>query len=291
MNSTDKSPIVFVVLQYGAFRMTKKCVESVHKCMQGNYYILIVDNASPDDSLEQVKCAFDTDSRVVILESDVNLGFAKGNNIGIRYAMEKLHPEYIVMMNNDTELLQKDFQSKLELEYQKEHFDVLGPMILSGDGRYTSNPVRTEQWKKEEVQGLLDYDARYLGLMKYHFQGVYDKYRQWKYKGRKKKIDIEHTKRQINVELHGSFLVFSKDYLEKHIGLNDRTFMYCEEHILYQEIMNEGGKTVYTPDLMIYHAEDASTDERFPASRDKKKFYLKNHMESCKVLLDIVDKK
>ena len=294
MNDAEQMPISFVILQYGAFKMTQRCIESIHRCMNGNYNIIIVDNASPDDALAQVKHQYGNDPYVIVLESDKNLGFAKGNNIGIRYAKENLNPQYIVMLNNDTELLQRDFRKRLDDEYKKERFDVLGPMILTGDGRYTSNPVRTKKWERAEIQSLINYDARYLKLMKFHCQSIYDKYLELKNKNKKnkkKKAAVDCTKRQINVELHGSFLIFSKDYIEKHNGLIDKTFMYCEEHILYQQIMNEGGKTVYAPDLIIYHAEDASTNESFPESRSKKMFYLKNHMESCRVLLDVVEDK
>ncbi len=294
MNNAEQMPISFVILQYGAFSMTQRCIESIHRCMTGNYNIIVVDNASPDDALAQVKHQYGNDPCVIVLESDKNLGFAKGNNIGIRYAKENLNPQYIVMLNNDTELLQRDFRKRLDTEYQKERFDVLGPMILTGDGRYISNPVRTKKWERAEIQRMINYDARYLKLMKFHCQRIYDKYQELKKKNKKnkkKKTAFDCTKRQINVELHGSFLIFSKDYIEKHNGLTDKTFMYCEEHILYQKIMNEGGKTVYAPDLIIYHAEDASTNERFPQSRSKKMFYLKNHMESCRVLLDVVEDK
>lgn len=285
-----KKSYAFIILQYGAYEYTKKCIDSIYRYIQEPYRIIVVDNASRDDSYERLEKDFMSDEKVVILQAKKNLGFAKGNNLGFRYAKENFHPDYIILLNNDTELLNTQFCKVIEEEYNRSAFHVMGPLILTEDGRYTSNPVRTSPWREEEVKMLIKHDRLRLRLDKYNLLSVYRLAYIVKQmmKRKKPKTKIDSLSRQENVELHGSFLIFSRDYIREFDGLNEDTFMYCEEHILYQTLMKRGLKTVYNPQLMVYHAEDASTDKAFSESREKDRFLWENHRNSCKVLLDII---
>jgi len=69
----------------------------VNKSHYSNYVVVIVDNGSGDDSVSRISTAF---PNVPILQNDKNLGYSKGNNIGIRYAL-KNGAQYIVLLNND----------------------------------------------------------------------------------------------------------------------------------------------------------------------------------------------
>ncbi|MCD2346250.1 glycosyltransferase family 2 protein [Clostridium guangxiense] len=74
------------------------------KISYSNFKIIIVDNASTNNSLEKISSEL---NNTIILKSNHNLGFAGGNNIGIQYAL-KDGAQYILLLNNDT-LVQKDF--------------------------------------------------------------------------------------------------------------------------------------------------------------------------------------
>lgn len=294
MKLRDELKFVFVILQYGAHQMTFKCIESIYHCVHKNFHIVVVDNLSPDDSLKKLKDQYGKRKEITILESDENLGFARGNNLGFQYAKEKLHPDFIVLLNNDTELLSLDFIEQIEREYEESRFYVMGPMILTGDGKYISNPVRTKHWTEEEVRSYIKYDELFIKLTKSNIMPIYEFLKGLKARLRKKS-KLLHVKknsidRQINVELHGSFLIFSPDYIKEYDGLESRTFMYCEEHILYQQMMLAGHTTVYSPTLVIYHAEDASTNETHPKGKEKQLFYLTNHLNSSRILLELIRK-
>jgi len=95
----------------------KKSKDDVAECLKSiernayskkDYEVILVDNASEDDVLFYVRKNF---PEVLIIENDKNLGFAAGNNIGIRYA-EKKGFKYVVLLNNDT-VVEKSWLSEL----------------------------------------------------------------------------------------------------------------------------------------------------------------------------------
>ena len=93
----------------------------------------------------------------------------------------------------------------------------------------------------------------------------------------------ERIRDQLDVGLHGSFLVFSKEYIEKFDGLDPRTFLYFEEDILYLHMLQENLHTLYTPEVCVFHSEDASTNAVCANSRKKNEFVYKNRLASLLV--------
>jgi GT2 family glycosyltransferase len=88
-----------VVLTYNNWRLTEACLDSVRKLSNyPNLEIIVVDNASTDETRERLRELERQDSRLRVVLNDANLGFAAGNNIGLRLA----RGEYVVILNNDT---------------------------------------------------------------------------------------------------------------------------------------------------------------------------------------------
>ena len=120
----------FVVLHYRAIDYTRKCVENI-KALEGEKRIIVVDNASPDGSGAILKEEYRGDKEVCVLLNRENSGFARGNNFGVRYSKCKFSPDFTVVLNNDVEITQRDFISKIDSIYQAHPFDLLGPDIVS----------------------------------------------------------------------------------------------------------------------------------------------------------------
>lgn len=89
-----------VLVNYNGGNFQNECVRSIKEMDYSNYTIIVVDNDSKDNSIEKLKNEFDD---IVIIETGENCGVAKGNNIGIKKAIE-LNCEYILLLNNDTEV-------------------------------------------------------------------------------------------------------------------------------------------------------------------------------------------
>ncbi len=103
-----------VILNYNGKNFLKKCLASVFRIDYPNFETVVVDNNSKDGSFEEAKSNF---SRVTFIKNEENIGFSAGNNIGIKYSLEKM-AEYVLLLNNDTEV-DRDFLNYLVDEAEK----------------------------------------------------------------------------------------------------------------------------------------------------------------------------
>jgi GT2 family glycosyltransferase len=94
-------------------------------------------------------------------------------------------------------------------------------------------------------------------------------------------------------QLHGSFLVFSPKYIEREaIAFYPKTFLYYEEAILYQHCIDVGYKTLYYPDVLVYHKEDSSTSFLNNTEKKKREFVFRNLIASSMIYREFLgDKK
>jgi GT2 family glycosyltransferase len=90
--------VIIIILNWNGWQDTIECVESCRKLSYENFRILIVDNGSTDGSEAILRGRFPD---IGFIQTDSNLGFAGGNNVGIRYALEQ-GADYVWLLNNDT---------------------------------------------------------------------------------------------------------------------------------------------------------------------------------------------
>ena len=127
--------IAFVILNYNLYKETLDCVNSIIDNIDTkSFHVFIVDNASEQEISEKLERACASDSRVTLIKNAKNLGFARGNNVGIEAARE-INAKFICCLNNDTLLKQKDFYHQLEISYSRGKPAVIGPRIILKDGR------------------------------------------------------------------------------------------------------------------------------------------------------------
>ena len=103
-----KLDIAFVILHYMAVDDTIECISSVfeHNDRAG-IHVIVVDNASPDGSGAVLEEKYSGDPDVTVIKSSENIGFARGNNLGFRYAKENFDCRYIILSNNDIVLFEE----------------------------------------------------------------------------------------------------------------------------------------------------------------------------------------
>jgi len=95
------SPFVIInVLTWNNVSDTIECLESLKKVTYSNTSIVIVDNGSTDQTVSMVRSQF---PEVHIIQNNRNLGYAAGNNVGLKYALNK-EADYVFLLNNDTVL-------------------------------------------------------------------------------------------------------------------------------------------------------------------------------------------
>src|SRR5690242_13465997 len=90
--------ISVVVLNWNGKIDTLECLESLARVDYPNFEVIVVDNGSADDSVAAIRQQFPD---VMVLETGANLGYAGGNNVGIRKALED-QASYVLLLNNDT---------------------------------------------------------------------------------------------------------------------------------------------------------------------------------------------
>ncbi len=178
---------------------------------------------------------FDPNRRMILIKNKDNYGFAGGNNVGIKFALSVLNPDYILLLNNDT-VVDKHFLNELvKVSESDEKIGSAGPKIYYYD--YNGR------------DDVISFAGEELIL--------------WKGKGIRhgnKEIDKEQWDKIKSVDkIEGSCMMIKKEVLEK-IGLFDeRFFCYWEETDLCFRAKNEGFKVFYVPQARIWHKVASSS--------------------------------
>ncbi len=86
-----------IILNWNGERFLENCLRSVLNQSYANIEVIVVDNHSTDNSIKILQTKFPD---LKLIKSDKNLGFAAGNNLGIKESKG----EYIILLNNDTEV-------------------------------------------------------------------------------------------------------------------------------------------------------------------------------------------
>lgn len=282
--------IGFVILHYNVIQETKNCVESIiEKIDTINYEIIIVDNGSINGTGEKLEKEYKEKNNIHVLKNKENLGFARGNNEGYRFAKDRLKCKYIVMMNNDTKIISDNWYKKILEEYKKNEFAVMGPKIQVKNGRI--NPVQKSLLpsNRQIIDSIIVSRIKYI-LVWCRLQKLYDKFDKILLKKIEKNTLDDVDQKRENVILHGCCWIFSPKFVNLFDGINDRTFLYCEEELLYLQVIKNELKIVYNPELILYHEEDVATNAINRKDRDKKLFFYRNLIKSRKILYDEINK-
>ncbi|MCG8698035.1 MAG: glycosyltransferase family 2 protein [Bacteroidales bacterium] len=119
-----------IIITYNGMQWYDRCFTSL-KQSEMPLQIVAVDNASTDGTADYIKANYPD---VTLLEPKENLGFAKGNNLGIKYALDN-DADYVFLLNQDAWLNETGTVSKLiEIAKQNKDFAILSPLQLYGNG-------------------------------------------------------------------------------------------------------------------------------------------------------------
>ena len=285
---------VFVILQYLSLDMTLQCLETLAKTFEGQaYHAVVVDNGSHNGSGVRLEEKLRGDPRCTVLLSPENLGFAKGNNLGYRYAAEHLDPEYIIVMNNDVLIQDPDFFQKIRAIEAETDFYVLGPDIYAPAAKLHQSPMSADGYTLPQVKKIIRQRKRWLAVYPLHFwggkliQGCKNLAK--KLLGRKPKPlhnPLAEAQRMENPVLHGACYIFAQRFLSvRPHAFDPATFLYFEEDILNFQCRQNGWKLIYDSSLSVTHLEDVSTNLAFRSEYGKRKMKYKNLVASASVLL------
>ncbi len=117
-----------IILSYNVKELLLNCLESVYRNADINWQVIVVDNASLDDSVEEVRKHF---PQVELIKNKENLGFAAGNNIGVKYAKAPI----ILFLNPDTVIVGNAIGKTLEVLLSNPDYGAITCKVELPDGK------------------------------------------------------------------------------------------------------------------------------------------------------------
>ena len=234
--------IAIVILHYKKRDLTIKCLRSVDN-LKHNFSLIkiLVDNNSPEP-IEGLEEKF---KDVILLKNSQNLGFAEGNNVGIRYAL-KNKTDWVLILNNDTTVAPYLLIQLIKQSSLINKSGILGSKIYFAPG-YEYHKSRYKQSQRGKVfwyaGGVIDWKNVYCshrGVDEVD-SGQYDK--------------VEETD-----FVSGCAMLVKKEVFEK-IGLFDpRYFLYLEDVDFCQRAKKAGFKIIYVPQGKVWHYNASSSE-------------------------------
>lgn len=171
MNMAQYPPISIVILNWNGADDTIACLDSLAALTYQNFSVVVVDNGSSDDSLAHLR-PYAAPYSLVLLEAECNYGYAGGNNIGTRYAMEH-GAGFVLILNNDTVVSPDLLERFLESAQRYPDAGVFSARILYFDqpdrvwfdgARWNPASLRLE-WPGQDMEegalGLSEHDTDY----------------------------------------------------------------------------------------------------------------------------------
>ncbi|OGM05223.1 hypothetical protein A2715_04690 [Candidatus Woesebacteria bacterium RIFCSPHIGHO2_01_FULL_39_32] len=229
--------VFVVILNWNRPDDTVECLESINRLSVVGYQlsVVVVDNASSDDSIEKIQ---NDKLKFKIIENKENLGFAGGNNVGIKYAI-KNGADYVMVLNNDT-IVHPDLVLRI-IEATKKHsnFGVASPKIYFE----REFEFHKERYKKDDLGKVIWYAGGQID-----WDNVYGKTRGVDEVDKGRYDEVEETDFAT-----GTCMFLSRKALEK-VGLFDeKYFMYYEDTDLSLRIKKAGFKVLYIPKAVVWH--------------------------------------
>jgi len=231
--------VSIIIVNYNTFELTSKCIRSIYdKVKDIDFEIILIDNASTEKNPDEFKLEFST---ITLIKSETNLGFAKGNNLGIQHAAG----EYILLLNSDCEL--RNNAPLISYEYMKSHPDCgMSTVQLhypNGRLQYNCRKLRTIGWELLEVIPL------YLLLPKI----------------KREELMLHHYfnhDREVSCDwVWGTYMFFPRSILKLLPGekLAEDFFMYSEDVLWCWQIKQLGLSISFIPEGKVMHVHKGSS--------------------------------
>lgn len=139
--NTANNNIGIVILNYCTWLDTLTLVHSLQKqTVAERLHIVVVDNASPNGSYQQLQHLEKQYANVTLLQTGENMGYARGNNYGLRYLEEHRPPRYVAITNNDIQLPKNCFEQLAAAYGKLDKPAFIAPLMLTTKGEIVNPP-------------------------------------------------------------------------------------------------------------------------------------------------------
>lgn len=229
-----KSKLVSInILNYNTFEKSCICIDSCLKQTYENFQILLIDNASTDDSFHRLKIKYN--GKIYFYQTGGNYGYAGGNNKGVDYC-KQIGAEYALLLNSDTELVGNELlQEMINVIELNPKCSVVSPTIFD-----------------VTKSGLIKHTNDYLYNRLLRYVNVLPKLKK-----------VSKTVEMVS-EAHGSALLVNCNRFIEVGGFPEHYFMYCEESTFAKKTLWAGSDILWLKDdkncILHHHDKTASLD-------------------------------
>ena len=270
-----------VILHYKTSSKTIDCINSFLSLPQDSFaqHIVVVCNSGGDESDLEIAYKYLDSEMVEVVQTSKPLVFSQAMNVGVQ-ALAKYSPKFVILSNNDIAFNDSKMYEKIDEEYGVSHFGAMGPDIHSVTSDTHSSPFYIRYYFSW-LENLKIIVLLYRSILR----------REWKKIPEKEFIydNKDYKKRAEDLMLQGSFVILSKDYLERFPkGLYPQKSFFLEEDILLYLCRKFNLKTVYNPSISVDHIHSVSIDKRFQDKQKKRKFVTFQTLKSRKTFLHII---
>ncbi|AWR86208.1 glycosyltransferase family 2 protein [Meiothermus taiwanensis] len=210
--------VYVIILNWNGWQDTVKCIDSLKSLTYPNYKIVVLDNASTNDSVVRIREAHPD---ITVIETGANLGFAGGNNVGIRYALEH-GAGYIWLLNNDTIASPGALAAMIEVAESDPKIGAVGSVLY-----YMNQPEKVQAWGGGQVNLLTGRSRHLLAPGDLHY-------------------------------ITGASMLLRREALEQVGLLDEGFFMYWEDTDLSFRLRQKGWMITVAPNSRVLHKESAS---------------------------------
>lgn len=215
-------PVTCVILNWNGWRDTLECLDALKRSTYSNLSIVVVDNGSTNDSVARIKSSRPD---ILLLENGKNLGFAGGNNIGIRHATAH-GAEYVWLLNNDTWPASDALTALVAKAMTDDCIGAVGSVCYFAD-----TPSKVEAWGGARVNLWIAYGRN---------------------STKPRKDDWFHS-------LNGTSILVSVAALKDAGLLDEGFFLYWEDTEFCLRLRKRGWRIAVAPDSRIEHKVHGST--------------------------------
>lgn len=240
--ANEELDLSIIIVSWNVAELLHACLQSIEETRSRlRLETIVVDSASADDSVAMIRAEFPS---VRLIACDENVGFPRGNNIGLTQA----NGRNVLLLNPDTRVLPRALAAMVA--YLDGHDDIgaLGPQLLNPDGSVQSSRRRfptmtTMLFESTWLEGLAP-----SGILDHYYardlpDGV--------------TADVDW--------LTGACIMAPRLVFEEVGGLDEGYFMYSEELDWCRRVKGAGWRVVYLPEAQVVHHTGKSSEQAVTA--------------------------
>jgi GT2 family glycosyltransferase len=252
--------VSIIIVNYNTQDLTLQCLRSVYEKTTGLLFeVIVVDNASSDDSVKQIGLEF---PQAKLIKSTENLGFGRANNLGYEHSTG----DYIFLLNSDTILINNAIEILWQFLNEHVDFAIVGGQLFEKDGLRT-----THSYSYVFPSLLMELDILLRGRITRRIEN--------------KKLKFIAMDGFVTVAyITGADMMLRRCDIQQYRFFNPRFFLYFEETELSYRYHRNGRISVFLPTAKIIHLAGGS----FSLEKARSKFYVEGRRNYYKITHSIL---